>query len=438
MISTAAAARNRDAATAAGSWTAATRFSQQRLRDAAAAAVPGSHRYHCVPPVRGVAAAATAAASVRLPPAFPAGAPDHDSGGAGGGHITAGATSEAAAAALLTRLARAPPGGRVPGVAAVVAAPPLAPVAAAAWARLAATVESAVGPPPPPAPPPAPPLPSQPPPLPAVRVTPGMGVYRPRVWAVAAHLAALFRAVAAIRVPRCVCPDVAGGRRHCVCSSDGVSVRSSAPVATLSRFCLHHAHVVVVGVPPRGARTWRVAGLAPVTNPPSPPLLAAPPPTPTVALLFHAAEFPAACDVTFPHCLGWCQAGSPLRWTPRTRDTRNVLWVCPPPSAAVAAVADVPLGAAWWADLNGGDGHGSGVDDGHGAPEPGGVIAVLDTADAAAAALLAPGQEVLGTVDEASLGGIVVGDVLFFEDGLNRGAHVVPYVRWPNVGEVCE
>lgn len=374
---------------------------------------------------------------------------------------------------LLTRLARAPPGGRVPGVAAVVAAPPLAPVAAAAWARLAATVGSAVGTPPPPG--------SATDALAAAVTTSGGpharhgedgprggevtgpslwrgllqphphtvyphgqcllfpsadGVYRPRAWAVAAHLAALFRAVAAIRVPRCVCRGVAGDRRRCVCGGDNGGVPPSAPVATLSRFCLHHAHVVVVRVPPRAAPPGRIAGTEPASDPPSPSLRAAPPSTPAVALLFHAAEYPAACDVTFPHRLGWCQTGSPLRWTPRVRDTRNVLWVCPPPSAAVSAAADVPLGPAWWADPDGGHGRGSGVDDGNGAAEPGGVIAVLDTADPAAAALLAPGQEALGTVDEASLGGVVVGDVLFFDDDLNRGAHVVPYVRWAVAGEV--
>lgn len=165
-----------------------------------------------------------------------------------------------------------------------------------------------------------------------------------------------------------------------------------------------------------------------------PPTLPHPP---VVALLFHAAEYPAAtCDDAFPHRLGWCQAGSPLRWTPRTRDTRNVLWVCPPPSAAVAAAAAVPVGPAWWTDADGGSGGGEGNDTNGDAAGPGGVIAVLDTAHPAAAALLAPGQEALGTVDEASLGGVVVGDVLYFDGGLNRGAHVVPYVRWEGMWSV--
>eukprot|EP00873_Tetraselmis_striata_P009983 jgi/Tetstr1/430247/TSEL_020075.t1 len=43
-------------------------------------------------------------------------------------------------------------------------------------------------------------------------------------------------------------------------------------------------------------------------------------------LLFHAQEYPAFDEDTFPYQLGFCQEGSPLAYNPQQMVLRNVLW----------------------------------------------------------------------------------------------------------------
>lgn len=100
-------------------------------------------------------------------------------------------------------------------------------------------------------------------------------------------------------------------------------------------------------------------------------------------LLFHAKEYPAYCEDTFPYCLGFCQVGSDLKLE-REEDMqqRSVLWVY--------GEEKLILLESW-------------------------------------------GRLPFGTVYETEFG-IPLADVFFFDsrfgkkaDGLNRGLHVVPY-----------
>jgi hypothetical protein len=45
-----------------------------------------------------------------------------------------------------------------------------------------------------------------------------------------------------------------------------------------------------------------------------------------VGVLFHASEYPAYDESTFPINLGHCQAGSSCRYNPRAMDLRNIIW----------------------------------------------------------------------------------------------------------------
>eukprot|EP00882_Tetradesmus_deserticola_P023070 GHRQ01025101.1.p1 GENE.GHRQ01025101.1~~GHRQ01025101.1.p1 ORF type:complete len:195 (+),score=57.33 GHRQ01025101.1:333-917(+) len=45
-----------------------------------------------------------------------------------------------------------------------------------------------------------------------------------------------------------------------------------------------------------------------------------------VGVLFHASEYPAYDNVSFPIMLGHCQAGSSCRYNSRAMDLRNILW----------------------------------------------------------------------------------------------------------------
>lgn len=58
-------------------------------------------------------------------------------------------------------------------------------------------------------------------------------------------------------------------------------------------------------------------------------------------LLFHAREYPAQNNGTFPYNLGFCQAGTPLAFDGAAMDHRNILYcqVC----ALAAAVWPAPL-----------------------------------------------------------------------------------------------
>eukprot|EP00879_Flechtneria_rotunda_P005673 GHRR01005972.1.p1 GENE.GHRR01005972.1~~GHRR01005972.1.p1 ORF type:complete len:456 (+),score=150.16 GHRR01005972.1:145-1512(+) len=47
---------------------------------------------------------------------------------------------------------------------------------------------------------------------------------------------------------------------------------------------------------------------------------------PPVGVLFHAAEYPAYDNDSFPFMLGRCQANSTLRFQQRSMDLRNILW----------------------------------------------------------------------------------------------------------------
>lgn len=66
---------------------------------------------------------------------------------------------------------------------------------------------------------------------------------------------------------------------------------------SLNRFDLFHGHVFV----------------ASATN--------------TLGILFHAKEYPAYDDKTFPYDLGYCQQGSTLRYDEAEASTRNVIWL---------------------------------------------------------------------------------------------------------------
>lgn len=123
--------------------------------------------------------------------------------------------------------------------------------------------------------------------------------------------------------------------------------------ARLSRFDLHHAHMFFDSQ----SQLW--------------------------GLLFHAKEYPAYCDETFPYRLGFCQMGSDVLLK-RVEDMqrRCVLWV---------------YGVEW--------------------------LMLLQSYS----------RLPFGTVYEAEFG-VPLADMYFFEsrfgqkaDGLNRGLHVVPY-----------
>lgn len=43
-------------------------------------------------------------------------------------------------------------------------------------------------------------------------------------------------------------------------------------------------------------------------------------------LLFHAREYPAANNDTFPYNLGYCQQGTPMAFDGPTMDLRNILY----------------------------------------------------------------------------------------------------------------
>jgi hypothetical protein len=45
-----------------------------------------------------------------------------------------------------------------------------------------------------------------------------------------------------------------------------------------------------------------------------------------IGVLFHASEYPAFNESSFPFMLGHCQAGSSCRYNPRAMDLRNILW----------------------------------------------------------------------------------------------------------------
>jgi hypothetical protein len=66
-----------------------------------------------------------------------------------------------------------------------------------------------------------------------------------------------------------------------------------------------------------------------------------------LGVLFHCREYPAFDEAAFPYSLGFCQAGSELRYEAAAQDWRNVLWY--------------QVGGAWWAWWRcGGDARGGG------------------------------------------------------------------------------
>ncbi|MCO5614454.1 hypothetical protein L7F22_068736 [Adiantum nelumboides] len=64
-----------------------------------------------------------------------------------------------------------------------------------------------------------------------------------------------------------------------------------------------------------------------------------------LGILFHAREYPAFNDKTFPVHLGYCQVGSPLPYND-SMNLRNILWLAPMPDCTLEKCTDK---ASWLA-----------------------------------------------------------------------------------------
>ena len=107
-----------------------------------------------------------------------------------------------------------------------------------------------------------------------------------------------------------------------------------------------------------------------------------------LGILFHHTEYPSYCEKTFPYNLGYCQRGSNVSWTNDRRRSRNVLWM---------------LGARW-------------------------IVAIDCSEGSQNECLIMEEKKELATIDETLFGDVRVADLFYFEQGINRGVHIAPYL----------